>query len=49
MTWTYLKFLKKISLVLVELDLNCCAMAFSSYEEWGLLIAGASLVAEHGL
>ena len=42
-------FLKKISLVLVELDLNCCAMAFSSYEEWGLLIAGASLVAERGL
>ena len=42
MTWTYLKFFKKISLVLVELDLHCCAMAFSSYEDWGLLTAGAS-------
>lgn len=46
---TYLKFFKKISLVSVELDLHCCVMVLSSYEELGLPIAGSSLVAEHGL
>ena len=54
-------FLKKIIyliyLVLAALGLRCCAWAFSSCGEWGLLfiavhgllIAVASLVAEHGL
>ena len=46
---TYLKFFKNISLVSLELDLHCCVMVLSSYEELGFLIAGASLVAEHGL
>ena len=43
-------------LFLAELGLPCCAWAFSSCGEWGysvavrgLLIAVASLVAEHGL
>ena len=44
-------------LFLAALGLRCCAQAFSSYGEWGLLfivvrgliIAVASLVAEHGL
>ena len=46
-----------IYLFLVALGLRCCARAFSSYGEWGLLfvvvrgllIAVASLVAEHRL
>ena len=44
-------------LFLAVLGLHCCARAFSSCSEWGLLfvavrrllIAVASLVAEHGL
>ena len=44
-------------LFLAALGLRCCAQAFSSCGEWGLLfvvvhgllIAVASLVAEHGL
>ena len=44
-------------LFLAVLVLRCCVWAFSSCGEWGLLfvvvnrllIAGASLVAEHGL
>ena len=44
-------------LFLAALGLHCCAQAFSSRGEWGLLlvavcrllIAVASLVAEHGL
>ena len=44
-------------LFLAVLGLRCCVWAFSSCGEWGLLfvvvnrllIAGASLVAEHGL
>ena len=47
----------KIYLFLAALHLRCCARAFSSCGEWGLLfvvvhgllIAVASLVAEHGL
>ena len=43
--------------ILVALGLSCCAQAFSSCGEWGLLFAAvrrllivvASLVAEHGL
>ena len=51
-------FLNKfIYLFLAVLGLRCCAWAFSSCGEWGLLfvavrrllIAVASLVAEHGL
>ena len=46
-----------LSLFLAALGLRCCAWAFSSCGEWGLLfiavrrllIAVASLVAEHGL
>ena len=46
-----------IYLFLAALGLRCCAWAFSSCGEWGLLfvavrgllIAVASLVAEHGL
>ena len=46
-----------IYLVLAVLSLRCCARAFSSCGQWGLLfvtvhgllIAVASLVAEHGL
>ena len=42
---------------MAALGLRCCAQAFSSYGEWGLLfvavhgllIAVASLVAEHSL
>ena len=42
---------------MAELGLRCCARSFSSFGEWGLLfiavcrllIAVASLVAEHGL
>ena len=54
-----IKFFKKIfiHLFLGALGLRCCAGAFSSCGEWGLLfivvcgllIAVASLVAEHGL
>ena len=56
---TILFFFKFIYLflVLAALGLRCCARAFSSCGEWGLLfiavrgllIAVASLVAEHGL
>ena len=51
-------FLKKfIYLFLAVLGLRCCAWAFSSCGEWGLLFVAvrgllievASLVAEHGL
>ena len=50
-------FLLFIYLFLAALGLRCCAWAFSSCGEWGLLfvavcgllIAVASLVAEHGL
>ena len=50
-------FLKFIYLFLAALGLHCCAQAFSSCGERGLLfvavhrllIAVASLVAEHGL
>ena len=50
-------FFKKIHLFLAALGLRCCVWAFSSCSEWGLLflvvrgllIAVASLVAEHGL
>ena len=34
---------------LSALGLHCCMWAFSSWGEWGLLIAMASLVAEHRL
>ena len=45
------------ALLLAELALCCCTWAFSSYNQWGpllaavrgILIVGASLVAEHGL
>ena len=50
-------FFKFIYLFLAALGLRCCTRAFSSCGEWGLLfvvvhgllIAVASLVAEHGL
>ena len=50
-------FFKKIYLFLAALGLHCCVRAFSSCSEQGLLfvavrgllIAVASLVAEHGL
>ena len=52
-----ISFFKKINLFMAALGLRCCARAFSSCGEWGplsiavhgLLIAVASLVAEHGL
>ena len=34
---------------LAALGVCCCMQAFSSCGEWGLLLAVASLVAEHGL
>ena len=51
------KILKNFFLFLAALGLCCCARAFCSCSEWGLLfiavcrllIAVASLVAEHGL
>ena len=43
-------FLNKfIYLFLAPLGLRCCARAFSSCGEWGLLIAVTSLVPKHGL
>ena len=50
-------FLNLFNLFLAALGLRCCPQAFSSGGEWGLLfvavrgllIAVASLVAEHGL
>ena len=53
----YLFFYKFIYLFLAALGLRCCMRAFSSCDEQGLLfvavpgllIAVASLVAEHGL
>ena len=50
-------FFSFLYLFLAALGLHCCARAFSSCGEWGLLfvavrgllIAVASLVAEHGL
>ena len=53
----FLKFIYFIYLFLAALGLRCCARAFSSCGEWGLLfivvcgllIVVASLVAEHGL
>ena len=49
--------LERLFFFLVALGLHCCAWAFSSCTEWGLLflvvrgllIAVASLVVEHGL
>lgn len=38
-----------IIVILVVLDLHCCAQAFCSCDEWGLLIALVSLAAEHSL
>ena len=51
------KFIHFINLFLAALGFRCCTRAFSSCGEWGLLffavsgllIAVASLVAEHGL
>ena len=51
------RLFKKIYLFLAVLGLRCCAWAFSSSGEWGLLfvvvrgllIVVASLVVEHGL
>ena len=56
-TDAFLKFIYFIYLFLAALGLRCCAQAFSSCGERGLLfiavpgllIAVASLVAEHGL
>ena len=53
----FFNFIYFIYLFLAALGLRCCAQAFSSFEEQGLLfvavhgllIAVASLVAEHGL
>ena len=53
----FLKFIYFIYLFLAVLGLHCCAGAFSSCGEWGLLfvavhrllIVVASLVAEHRL
>ena len=53
----FFKFIYLIYLFLAVLGLRCCAWAFSSCSEWGLLfvvvrgllIAVASLVAEHRL
>ena len=53
----FFKLIYFIYLFLVALGLRCCVWAFSSCGEWGLLfiavrrllIAVASLVAEHGL
>ena len=53
----FFKFIYFIYLFLAALGLRCCARAFSSCGEWGLLfivvcgllIVVASLVAEHGL
>ena len=61
MGWVFFCFLKKFIylyyLFLAVLGLCCCALAFSSCGEWGLLfvavrgllIAVASLVVEHRL
>lgn len=38
-----------IIIILVVLDLRCCAQAFCSCEEWGFLIALVPLAAEHSL
>ena len=56
-TLTYISFFLFINLFLVALGLRCCAQAFSSCSEWGLLfvvvcgllIVVASLVVECGL
>ena len=53
----FFKFIYFIYLFLAALVLHCCVRAFSSCGKWGLLfvavrgllIAAASLVAEHGL
>ena len=53
----FIIFFKFIYLFLAVLGLHCCTWVFSSCGEWGLLfvavhrllIAVASLVAEHGL
>ena len=55
--WGYTTFLKIILFLLAALGLHCCVRAFSSCGERGLLfvvvrrllVAVASLVAEHGL
>ena len=55
--YLFLKYILKIYLFMAALGLHCCARAFSSCREWGLLflemhrllIVVASLVAEHGL
>ena len=53
----YLYIYKCIYIFLAVLGLRCCAQAFFSCSEWGLLfvvvrgllIVGASLVEEHGI
>ena len=46
----FLKLIYIFNLFLAALGLRCCARAFSSCGELGLLfVAVASLVAEHGL
>ena len=48
--WIFIfKSIYFIYLVLAALSLHYCVWAFSSCDEQGLLIAVASLVAEHGL
>ena len=58
LSFSFFKFdFLKINLFLAVLGLHCCAWAFSSCGEWGLvfvavhglLIVVASLVVEHGL
>ena len=57
MQWKTIGLFFFFNLFLAALDLRCCAQPFSSYGErgllfdavCGLLIAVASLVAEHGL
>ena len=56
-SWSLSLFLNLFDLFLAALGLHCCAWAFSSCREWGLLFivvhrlltVVASLVAEHGL
>ena len=53
---TFMFIFNKFILFLAALGLRCCVWALSSFSEWGLLfvavhgllIAVASLVAEHG-
>ena len=43
------KYFKKFIYFLVALGLCCCVQTFSNCSEQGLLIVGASLLAEHWL